>query len=227
MLAFNSPALAHTMRPGQFALARDATLRDPYLRRVLSLYQITDHRVAFTLPATDPLAHRARVGDELDLLAPLGHAIEFNVNTQHIVLIGADPHLAPLIAIAQDAITHGHAVVLVTHTTTAPYIFPAHLLAPEIEYRAEGNTFDPELIAWADAIVASGNNELYRTLANAIRDVRYRLEENFARVIATLPMPCGVGACGACAVDTIHGVRFACVDGLSFDLVEYENRRAR
>ncbi|MCI0474897.1 MAG: hypothetical protein L0Y55_01500, partial [Anaerolineales bacterium] len=63
LIAFDAPELARALRPGQFALARDATTSDPYLRRVLWLYQIEETRVTFTLPAHDPLVARVRVGD--------------------------------------------------------------------------------------------------------------------------------------------------------------------
>jgi len=105
-------------------------------------------------------------------------------------------------------------------------VFLAHLLSPEIEYRTD-DALSAELILWADAVVASGSDELYRALADVIRAVRYRLELGFARVIVDAPMPCGTGACYACAVETARGVQLACADGPAFDLAMLENRRAR
>lgn len=226
LLTFNAPELEHAVRSGQFALARDATTLDPYLRRTLWLYQVDGDHVAFTLSSGDPLAMRARPGDVLDLLAPLGHPIEFDTNARHILLVGEGTQTARLIVIAHTAIARGCEVVMVSKPGSTKDDFPIQLLSPAIEYRAS-ETVDAELIAWADAIVASGSSDLYRTLADAIRAVRYRLEPGLARVLVDLPMPCGTGACCACAVDTARGVKFACVDGPAFDLVEVENRRAR
>lgn len=226
MLTLNAPDLAHAIRPGQFALARDATTLDPYLRRTLWLYQVDGDQIAFTLSFNDPLAVRARPGDVLDLLAPLGHAIEFDTNARHILLIGEGTLTARLIAIAHDAIARECEVVLVAKPNSIDDHFPVQLLSPAIEYRAS-ETVDAELISWADAIVASGSTEFYRALADSVRAVRYRLEPGFARVLVDMPMPCGTGACCACAVDTARGVRFACVDGPAFDLVEFEHWRAR
>jgi dihydroorotate dehydrogenase electron transfer subunit len=224
LLTCAAPELARALRPGQFALARDATTFDPYLRRTLWLYHIEGNQVAFTLAANDPLARRARAGDELDLLAPLGHAIEFASSARHILLIGEDTRIAQLIASAHAAVAQGREVVLVSSSTLNN--FPVHLLSPEIEYRSEEG-LNSEVIAWADSIIASGSAEFYRALAGAIRATRYRLEPGFARVLVDLPMPCGTGACCACAVDTARGIRLACVDGPAFDLAEFENRRAR
>jgi dihydroorotate dehydrogenase electron transfer subunit len=220
LFAFDSPELARALRPGQGALARAATTHDPYLRRALWLYAIEETRVAFVVSSRDPLVARTRVGDSLDLLAPLGNAIEFDANARRVLLIGEGTRVAPLIALAHAAITHAREVVLVSHGEN---IFPAHLLAPEIEYRTD-DALNAELIAWADAIVASGSSELYRALADAIRVTRYRLEPGCARVIVDAPMPCGDGLCYACAVETTRGVQLACADGPTFDLIELERK---
>jgi len=239
LLTFDAPELARVIRPGQCALARDPTTFDPYLRRMLWLYQIEGEYIAFTLQSRDPLAARARVGDVFDLLAPIGHAIEFDASARHILLIGEGMRVVPLVPIAHDAVARGREVVLAHHTlggTAAEHpdrsvakpkdeIFPAHLLSPEIEYRTDGEVLDTELVAWADAVVGSGSENLYRALADAVRAVRYRLEPGFARVLVDMPMPCGTGACYACAVETARGIQLACVDGPSFDLSELENRR--
>lgn len=237
LLTFDAPELARTIRPGQFALARDATTFDPYLRRTLWLYSIDSNHVAFTVSAHDPLAIRARVGDTIDLLAPIGHASEFGANAKRILLLGEGVHAIQLIASAHDAVAHGREVAMVVALTPSlprqqkPLTgegarFPVHLLSPEIEYRSE-DCLNSELIAWADAIVASGSPDLYHALADAIRAARYRLEPGFAHVLIDLPMPCGTGACCACSVDTARGVKFACIDGPMFDLSVLENRRAR
>jgi dihydroorotate dehydrogenase electron transfer subunit len=223
LLTFDAPALAAAMRPGQFALLRDPATFDPYLRRTTWFYRIDGTRVAFTLPARDPLAARTRAGHTLDLLAPLGCAIEFDASARHLLLIGEGARIAPLIAIAEHAITQQREVVLVSRAVEA---FPAHLLAPEIEYHTDASALNVELVAWADAIVASGANEMYRELADAVRAARYRIEPGRVRVLIDLPTPCGTGDCYACAVETRRGIQLACVDGPVFDVSELEGWRA-
>ena len=224
LLTFDAPELAPAMRPGQFALVRDPTTFDPYLRRTAWLYRVDATRVAFTLPANNPLAARTRPGDRLDVLVPLGRAIEFGANARHILLIGEGARVAPLIAVAESAIAQGREVALVCRGAE---VFPAHLLAPEIEYRTDASALGDELVVWADAIVANGSNELYRILAEIVRSARYRLEPGLARGFIDLPMPCGTGACYVCAVETRSGIQLACVDGPAFDLADFENRSTR
>lgn len=233
LLAFDAPELARSIRPGQFALARDPSTLDPYLRRTLWLYEIRESRISFILNAHDPLALRARVGDTLDLLAPLGHALTFELSAKHILLAGQTSQaptlhcpakscsagVAPLIAIAHDAVKLGKEVVVVTRGET----FPSHLWSPEIELRND-ESFDSELIAWADAVIAGGTEGFYRELSDAIRAVRLRIPPGFAHVWLDMPMPCGTGICYACAVDTSRGIRLACIDGPTLDLVQWERR---
>lgn len=225
LLALDAPEL--DMRPGQFALVRDPVSFDPYLRRTAWFYRrdngahTEDTRVAFTLPTRDPLVQRTHVGDVMDVLAPLGRQIDFEASAQHILLLGEGYRVAPLLAVAESAVKQNRAVTLLTRGDP----FAAHLLPPEVEYRAE-EAPNAELIAWADTVIASGSDDWYRLIGETVRATRYRLEPGFLRVIVDLPMPCGIGACGACAVSSAsRRVRWACTDGPIFDWVELERAR--
>jgi dihydroorotate dehydrogenase electron transfer subunit len=225
LLTLHAPELARAIRPGQFALARDPNTFDPYLRRELDLYATHDEFIQLTANAKYPLEHTI-AGDTLDVLAPLGRAIEFETSARHILLVGERECIAPLVPVAHEAITLGHEVVLALqgHSDLAEGIFPSNLLSPEIEYRTD-EALDSELIRWADALIASGLSELYRNIADALSATRYRIEPGFARVLVDMPMPCGMGVCYACAVETSRGVQLACVDGPAMDLVELFSRR--
>lgn len=229
LLTLHAPEIARAIRPGQFALARDPSTFDPYLRRTLWMYKVHDERVEFSFSASDPLANRVRTGDTLDLLTPLGRAIEFNATARHILLIGEGPRIAQLIAIAHDAVNQGREVVLASYPVPIGEgieVYPPHLLSPEIEYRTD-DVLNSELITWADALIVSGSSELFRAVADALRAVRYRLGPGFARILLEMPMPCGIGVCYACTVNTLRGVRLVCVDGPTIDLVEFERGRTR
>jgi dihydroorotate dehydrogenase electron transfer subunit len=226
LLTFDAPELALALHPGQFVLVRDPAQVDPYLRRTAWLYDIAGSRVELTLPLGDRLVTRIRVGDTLDLLAPLGRAVEFGEGDRHILLIGESGRTTTLLAIARNALEQERAVVLLTRTTSTEAPFPAYLLPPEVEYHTDGDAPSGELFTWADQIVASGSTQLYHDLAGWVRRARYRLEPGWARVLMDLPMPCGTGACFACAIDTSRGIRLACYDGPAFDLAELENVKA-
>ena len=95
LLTVDAPELAGAMRPGQFARLRDPMTFDPYLRRTAWFYRVDGARVALTLPSSDPLAARARAGDSLDVLAPLGRVMELDAGVRHVLLMGEDARIAP------------------------------------------------------------------------------------------------------------------------------------
>ena len=73
-------------------------------------------------------------------------------------------------------------------------------------------------ITWADQICAALPGDQLSVLASAIRTVKYRWERGFASALLEGPLICGVGACGACAVELRRGTRMLCSDGPAFDL---------
>lgn len=227
LLTFEAPELARSIQPGQFVLVRDPATFDPYLRQTAWLYHVNDNRLSLVpLPGTF-LSRRTSPGAFFDLLGPVGRPAEFVKGPRHILLIGQDEQIAPLIAIAHAALGSEERSVLLLNRSPDPdapaTILPSHFLSPEIEYRVSAGSqplaevLAPDLISWADCIVASGSMEMYAAIGQAVRAARYRLEPGLVYVLVQMPMPCGVGTCYACAVDTSQGAKLACTDGPWFD----------
>jgi dihydroorotate dehydrogenase electron transfer subunit len=85
----------------------------------------------------------------------------------------------------------------------------------------EGQAIDllPELAQWADQIFAVGDPGWYAQIVGVLREHRFRLDRGLAwGLIAPDIMPCGMGVCGGCAVETRRGYRYPCTDGPVFDL---------
>jgi dihydroorotate dehydrogenase electron transfer subunit len=222
-IALDAPELAETIHPAQFALVRDPRSFDPYLRRKAWFYDAERGAIHLTLPSADPIAITSRDGDLLDLLAPLGRAVDWPESAHHLWFVGEGSHIAPLLGMAPRAVRRGNSVVFSFIAANNQVVLPAHLLPPEVEYQA-GPAVNPDLFAWADAMVASGPSSLYQVLSNGIREVRMRLERGFMTVLVDLPMPCGTGACFSCAVETSRGIKLACTDGPLFDWVDLNRR---
>ena len=228
-ITLDAPDLARNFRPGHFALARDPTTFDPYLRRVLYPLSIQRDQIQFALAASDPLAARALPGVQFDLRAPLGNPIAMDAAARQILFVFARAHILPLLFLAHHAAAEGRAVLVVARGDAAE-ILPAHLLDPAIEYRVVAPTdvwLPPESIQWADRIYASASLPAYAELADAIVESRYRLARDFAFAFADLPMPCGSGDCGACAFGSARGFALACQDGPFFDLADWRRTRPR
>jgi len=62
----------------------------------------------------------------------------------------------------------------------------------------------------------------YPALSQAVRAERLSPRPGFAQALLMPLIPCGVGACRACAVPTHRGYRLACTEGPFFDLLELE-----
>ena len=102
LLDLHAPRQAQATRPGQFAMVRLLEHSDVLLRRPMSIYDVTPRRAAGRQPASDAapeiirllykvvgrgtrLMGTLRPGDQVELLAPLGHGFfEFEEEYQPV-----------------------------------------------------------------------------------------------------------------------------------------------
>ncbi|MGC8873490.1 MAG: dihydroorotate dehydrogenase electron transfer subunit [Chloroflexia bacterium] len=242
LLRLDAPGLARTGRPGQFVMARCAEegSTDPLLRRPLALHRfhreegVVELLVRVVGRGTAWLAARAP-GETLDLLGPLGRGFSLPTRARNVLLVAGGIGIAPLIAMADEALARGCAVVLALGARTAAELYPPALLPPEVELHLateDGSAGrkatvvelleDPEmgLLLWADQLMACGPRPMLIGLAAAVRAGRLRWRAGFAQVSLEERMACGVGACLGCVVPTRQGYRRVCHDGPVFDLKE-------
>ena len=135
-----------------------------------------------------------------------------------------------LLTLVDHTLAAGKSVLLLHEAPTAAQLFPPAGLPMDVEIRLAtedgsqghtGSSLDllPELAQWADQICAAGGPEWYRALVQVLRDHRLRVSKGLAwGLLAPEVMPCGMGVCGGCAVETRHGYRQPCIDGPVFDL---------
>ncbi|MBI3361525.1 MAG: hypothetical protein HY023_10485 [Chloroflexi bacterium] len=204
---------------GQFYLALPAERNQSarhYLRLPLFLESFGPDGMTIELP---PDLTYLSPGDELDLIGPCGRGLILPERARNVLLIAGPAGPARLRPIADSALARRASIVLYSET-------PQSLdgLSPEIEARF-GPAHLSEAVGWADAIYA----DLERS---ALSDLQRRLRDGAANgewptlplafALLKPPMPCGVGACLACAVFTSHGWKLACADGPFFDLLDLE-----
>jgi dihydroorotate dehydrogenase electron transfer subunit len=146
-----------------------------------------------------PEGQRWAVGDELDVLGPLGRGFQPPKRSRRWLLAAPERsagRLLPLLSLAAD---RGAEVALVT---ASPH--------QDLPVWVELNPPVEEAARWADyAAWDSGDEADLVRLGGADTDV-----------LITPPMPCGTGACGACAVRSRRGWKLACVDGPVFPVLE-------
>ena len=176
----------------------------------------------------------AEVGDRLDMLGPLGRGFALHPKARQILLVAGGAGIAPLLALAEQALDRQIAVTLLFGARTAAKVFPAALLPPEVEYSVltdDGSlgrpgvvtAAVPDLVAWADQIFACGPTPMLRAIAETLRQRALPVPDSappFVQVSLEQRMGCAMGACYGCVVDTVAGRQRVCRDGPVFDLFE-------
>jgi len=201
--------------PGQFVLADPGS--GPYL-----LQPIFPRRLApsgFTFETDLAAAARLQPGSRLDLLGPVGCAARPPGSARNLLLVHAVPGPLRLLPLALDFLTRSGAVALLFSQPDAPLAG----LPDEFEIlRGPLETHLPETLAWADVVYIDAPTEQLDRLRQALAQARPYADAVPAYALIAPPMPCGVGACGVCAVRTRKGWRHACTDGPLFSISDLE-----
>src|SRR5438105_9907300 len=143
LLTLASPELLQ-MRAGQLLLARWPGQYEPYVRAAhfaipsaeacLIIVEKGEHN-----PAGGPLrwVRPYSVGDVLDVLAPVGNGFRLEASTRRLLLAGDEWSLAPLLALAYEAVQKQIAVtLLIQQGRDAPLGRLSEALLPvEVEYQ--------------------------------------------------------------------------------------------
>ena len=235
ILRLRAPDLASRLQPGQPVLIQTGWGYDPFLRRTFYPIAIGDEGFSIRLPLD---ADRGRAwlrlahpGAELDCLGPVGNGFTLPSHARRILCLGQGEQAWALLPLVQNVGKQGYSVTLATEALTKRQLIPPALLPVSVEYHittkdgSAGRKGDmrlllPQLLSWADAIVAAADMDFYRFLARAIQDTRVVLPRGYAQVLYQMDFLCGVGACQACAVDIAGGRRRVCLRGPVFDLVD-------
>ncbi len=226
---------AATGQPGQFYLLRCGGAGPYLLRRPLFPSDIDRDSLTFWgRPAYDPgLAWLAAQPLEtpVDLLGPFGKGFVVHPQPQRLLLVAEAAHVGALLALIGPHLGRGSSVGLLLQGATQAELLPASALPPAVEYysaTADGSAGHPgnldellpTFLLWADLVCAAGAASFLGRLKRAIGATRFGVGAGFAQVVAPVPLPCGIGACLACLVDTGRGWHRACQRGPVFDLVE-------
>ncbi len=235
-LRLEAPALARIARPGQFVLARStpAPSLDPLLRQPFFLAG-ADPSTGMIELLIDPretaatLVAEASVGATLDLCAPPVNPFTLAPTTQTLLLAGAGPSLPALLFLARYVAARMSVALFMAGDPG--YLPPPFLLPPtvEVQVSAEGSaglftllnattTLAAHPARWADQLALALPLALIAPAAAVIRSTRLRWERGFAQVALAGPLPCGLGICRACQIETRQGWQRRCSEGPVFDL---------
>lgn len=236
-LRLEAPRLAAGFCPGQFVLV---STEMEYLRRPFFPITLDGDSISVLFRSEAPL--RVLVpGDAVDCIGPLGTRFPLRSAANNLLLLAQSEGFGVsqkqngvtyLLTLVEQALAAGKRVLLVHEAPTAAQLFPPGGLPPGVEIQLAtldgsqghaGSALEllPELAQWADHVYAVGDVAWYAVLVRVLREHRLHLGQGLAwGLIAPEIMPCGMGACGGCAVERRGGYRLACADGPVFDLTK-------
>jgi dihydroorotate dehydrogenase electron transfer subunit len=240
-LVVDAPVDALTAQPGQFfnLLCR---LRDdsaPYLRRPMSVYRIdrNQSRIEFLYKVvgegTQNLS-KLKLGDELNVLGPLGQGFDLSSNPKHILMVARGVGLATLAPLAETARERGISVDVIFSARSSEVLMSVdHFRQADAIVTAvtdiDGSSDIDNVEELVRNIVKEKGTGLFATCgSNRLFQMLRNIGEEFGikgQVALEQQMGCGLGMCFICVRPFQRKVgeieyRRVCFDGPVFDLQE-------
>jgi hypothetical protein len=212
-----------SMKAGQSLLVKVNDTWTPYLRQQWFPVKLTKKALVVERPASEAY----QPGQVVSLLGAVGQPFRFRRSLRNVLLLAYETEPTPLLMTIPALIENKIGVTLVLCGSAVKY-GTAHL-PPEVEVihgDAELNWQNRvTTIGWADQVFCAAPPEietilLGRALA-VFREVRVDLQPAYLFGVFRPPLPCGIGACGACLVKIKGGdPLLACAHGPAFDLTQ-------
>jgi dihydroorotate dehydrogenase electron transfer subunit len=235
-LTVHAPQIAASAVPGQFVMVRDRTVEclDPLLRRPFSIHRRhSDGTLSLLFKIVGKgtaLLAKAKVGELLDLLGPLGNGFNL-VSTKPVCLIGGGMGIAPLLFLSQELRCPQHLLLGARNQAE---------LAPLAEAFAAGHCtlqlatddgslghhgFVPELLdavlPQVSQVCTCGPRAMMRSIVSKCQAANVPCQ-----VSIETHMACGIGACLGCTVPSASGPYVhVCKDGPVFNAEELQWER--
>jgi dihydroorotate dehydrogenase electron transfer subunit len=243
LLWVEAPEIAGAARPGQFIMV--ACGGGTFLPRPFSIHRVDNSQIALLFKVvgkgTGWLAAQKK-GSSLDVFGPLGNGFTVKPEAKNLLLVAGGLGIAPLVYLAETAVSRGYAVHIHQGVNNAGEISlnkllphyqvvqpaQATLYGSPINSTSSTSTIDgsagvtgmatiivPGLAAWADQIFACGPAAMYRTMAQMPE-----LAGKDVQLSLEIMMGCGTGVCYGCTIRTKKGLKQVCKDGPVFVMDE-------
>lgn len=238
VITFIAPEIAAEARPGHFVNILVSDAFDPFLRKPFSIYTVDrvsgEVTVLYSIVgATTRGMSRKRAGDTLDLVGPLGGTIfapAADPATHHI-MVGGGYGVPPLVFLSRELhaatdplklsflIGARHKDLLLCEAELHDAGFDTRVSTEDGSRGAKGRVTDvleplfQELAGAPAQVYCCGPTPMMRAVGDLSE--RYNVP---CQVSIEVAMPCGMGVCMACVIDTRGGKRLrSCTDGPVFD----------
>ncbi|MDP4172982.1 MAG: dihydroorotate dehydrogenase electron transfer subunit [Bacteroidota bacterium] len=228
LIKVHCPEIALSAAPGQFCNIKVSESTFPLLRRPFSICDVDGEFIYFMFnlvgEGTKLLAHK-KIGEELDILGPLGNGFNYNDDYEAAVFVGGGLGVAPFPFLlqripsdkkifsfiggrsAKDVITYGQKNYLIS-TDDGSKGFKGNVI---------------ELLNENLKLIASSNIKIFgcgpTPMLRALKD--FAIQNNLNCEVSTeCAMACGFGICQGCPIQAAdkEGYYLVCKDGPVFDV---------
>jgi len=231
-LVLHAPQIAPLIQPGQFAHVRILPLKDALLRRPFSIFQVAGDTFSILYKnvgkGTDVLS-RMRTGEELSVIAPLGHGFTVPpTGGDTLLLVAGGYGMAAMFLLAQRSPQKG--IVFVGGRRRVDILCEKDFAAIGWEVRAtteDGSHGEKGLVTHpliAELKRNASGNKLYACGPTPMLKAVGKIAEDFnlpAELSMDEHMCCGVGTCLTCVIPVKVGDSWeyqrTCTEGPVFD----------
>ena len=231
LLRIKAPEIAAASKPGQFCMLKCGP--DSLLRRPLSIHAATPSgEIAFLYDDKGTGKNwlsKMAAGSELDIIGPLGNGFEIEEKVNNILLAAGGIGIAPLLFLAERAVSLGKNVTLLTGARYRKGLYPNTLLPSGItiievvESRENGDDlplgkvtdFLPGYIDSADQVFACGPQAMLEAISKQLDNIAIAKP---VQVSLEVRMGCGLGTCYGCSIKTKQGMQRVCLEGPVFKI---------
>lgn len=211
--------------PGQFVQLRIAA-PEVLLRRPISIYGGDEHHLELLVQvagkATEYLAH-ARVGEEVDVLGPLGNHFASPVG-EEILLVGGGVGVAPLLTLGRSLRAEGHQPTFLLGARAEsffPDLTPFEEVGQLLTTTEDGSLGERGFVTshsvWESRMITDiyccGPTPMMKAVAEIARERGIHCQVSLENMMA-----CGVGICLCCVEPTVRGNVCVCTEGPVFDI---------
>lgn len=234
-MALASPHIAKTARPGQFVHIKVNDGYEPLLRRPFSIHSIKNNDIIEILYRVvgkgTTLLSEKEVGEELDVLGPLGNGFKIDKEGMKFVIIAGGAGIAPLFLLTKNLIHYSNDVIVLIGAKSKELILceqefkdlglEAQIATEDGSYGHKGVVTDLLYLlpATSLSLFACGPAIMLHEVAN------FSIKNNLpCQLSLESRMACGLGACLGCVIKVKNGVKTAykrvCKEGPVFDAKE-------
>ena len=235
-LVLRAPQIAPLIQPGQFAHVRILPLKDALLRRPFSIFQVADNTFSIlykTVGKGTSALSRMRAGEELSIIAPLGHGFTVPKPGGEIPLLVAGGYgMAAMFLLAQRSPQKGIVFVggrrrvdILCEKEFAALGWKVRVATEDGSHGEKGLVTQPLLAALREPRTQIRNPKLYACGPTPMLKAVGKIAEDF-NVPAELSMDehmcCGTGVCLTCVIPVKTGdggweYQRTCTEGPVFD----------